>query len=40
MKYTEEEYKNEVKLVHGDKFEVISNFKGLTKPILLQSNFI
>ena len=39
MKYTEEEYKNEVKLVHGDKFEVISNFKGLTKPILLQSKY-
>lgn len=39
MKYTEEEYIQEVKLVHKNEFEVISRFKGLTKPILVKDKY-
>lgn len=39
MKYTEEQFKKEVELKHNGEFEVISRFKGLTKPILIKSKY-
>lgn len=39
MKYTEEQFKKEVELLYNNEFEVISRFKGLTKPILLKSKY-
>lgn len=37
--YTEEQFKTEVKLIHKDKFEIISRFKGVSKPILIKDKF-
>lgn len=39
MKYTEEEFKKEVELLYNSEFEVISRFKGLTKPILVKDKY-
>ena len=39
MKYTEEEFIKEVESLYGKEFEVISRFKGLTKPILVKDKF-
>ena len=37
--YTEEQFLEKVKNVHGDKIEVIGRFKGVTKPILFKTKY-
>jgi len=39
MKYTEEEFKKEVKTIYGDSLEVIGRFKGISKPIMVKDNY-
>ena len=37
--YTEEQFLEKVKNVHGDEIEVIGRFKGVTKPILFKTKY-
>lgn len=39
MKYNEEEYKNKIKSLYGDKLKVIGRFKGLENPILIEDEY-
>ena len=39
MKYTEEQFKKEVESIYGDGFELISHFKGISKPILVKDKY-
>lgn len=39
MKYTEEEFKKEVVAKYGNCYELVSRFKGISKPILVKDNY-
>lgn len=39
MKYTEEEFKKEIKSIYEDTLEIIGRYKGATKPILVKDKY-
>ena len=39
MKYTEEKYLNEVNILYPNEYKIVSKFKGLTQPILVEDMF-
>ena len=39
MKYTEEEFKTEVKSIYGESLEVVGRYKGISKPILVKDKY-
>ena len=39
MKYTEEQFKKEVESLYNKDIEVVSRFKGLSKPILVKDKY-
>lgn len=40
MKYTEEEFKTEVKRIYGETLEVIGRYKGISKSILVKDKYL
>lgn len=39
MKYTEEKYISEINILYPNEFKIISKYKGLSKPILIEDKF-